>query len=117
MKALRKHVIIFYDFNNDGTILQNINLPFHPDEVIVRQISNTGDAGSSYRVRTNLIQDFGGDAYLCHVFGNSVVCPQITHVLNTWTNQTYRFDFINNLDVLGVMGGVVSIHLEFVKYL
>jgi hypothetical protein len=116
MKALRKHVTLFYDFNNDGTILQNINLPFHPDEVIVRQISNTGDAGTSYLVRTNLIQDFG-DAYLCHVFGTSVITPQITHALHTWTNQTYRFDFINNLGAIGSLTGVVSIHLEFVKYL
>lgn len=110
----RKNVI-FSIYNASSGIVE-IDIPFTPDEVILRGIL-AFDSTLTYKVwqlRSNLVPD-----NVISTFSNSVIPSGNTgasFLLKKPVRGFYQFELTDYQGVLTVFPQCVSVHLEFVKY-
>jgi hypothetical protein len=111
----RKTVFIVHSLENSVEWDEMINVPFQPDEVIVRQVTYIHDTAeeNSDHIKTNLVND----AALC-VFGQSPFSsnPQSVFPIVMPVSGVFHFEARTFTGTPSLGHGVIQIMLEFVAY-
>lgn len=110
----RKNVI--FSIYNASSAIVEIDIPFTPDEVVLRGIS-AYDSAANYAVwqlRSSLVADNVISTFNNSVFPSGNVGA--TFVLKKPVRGSYRFDLTNYQGTLTTFAQCVSVHLDFIKY-
>lgn len=128
---IRQNIMVAIDFSvlPTSTFSFPVNVEFVPDEMVVRQITFGGDNTRTgiFFVYTNMIGNYIGSFY-----DSSTCAPMITYQLGKPVGSNIKFDIHNNINYNGnnpvpmvnlvgpvpavINSGILSIHLEFIKY-
>lgn len=121
----RHHVIIMHDCSGGANFKEEVNIPFVPDEVILRNVNfRYIDGGNDYvglfQVRCNMLLN-----PLCSLYNNCNYSPQTVFPLGKSVNTTWKFEittmfggeaFFLDASNNRFFDGLLSLTLEFVKY-
>lgn len=115
MPILRYNYFLHADLQGaNGVILRNINVPFQPEEMIVKYSIFTQDAAQP---TSHLVSDIVDNEILTPICDGVIINNDVIFKINKPINGTYKFMVKSVLNVnVTTFTGIIYVLLEFRKY-
>lgn len=111
---VRKNILVIANLNNASEFTFNIDVPFTPDEMIVRNVSVVDVGGAHVYIIKSSLVDY--EVLLSMANTDQSTYYQVTHTMNKPINGQFSFKLYAVDGTALVVTSELTIQLEFVRY-